>query len=412
MSIGYILYKISTKSYFKLVQLIAPFHERAGKLYYGQKSPIQIAAKENNDKRLWIHVASLGEFEQAKPVLNELKKSIPNLKIIASFFSPSGYENRKDDPLIDIAIYLPFESKTQAKLLLDKINPDLVIWVKYDFWVDYLNEIYHRKIPVYLIAALFRPQQYYFKFPGKFHLRVFKQFTQIFTQNNSSSVLLAKNNIRSVCTGDPRFDNVYQLKTVHKEIPLLNSLWNQIPVIICGSTYAIEEKIIEKFQKSTPQYFKYIIAPHFIDKHHINEMKILFPHALLYSTIAKNQDLSSIQTIIIDNIGILPHLYHKANIAIIGGGFKKGGLHNILEASVHGIPVLFGPKIERFPEALELLTNQSAFIFKDAISLQEEIHSIFPSQIETIKVNTTRCMNKHLGTCKVIADSILFDLRQ
>jgi 3-deoxy-D-manno-octulosonic-acid transferase len=412
MSIGYLLYKLSTRSYFKFIQLIAPFHERAGKLYYGQKTPIQIAAKEKNEKRLWIHVASLGEFEQAKPVLLELKRCLPNLNIIVSFFSPSGYENRKNETIIDYAIYLPFESKKQAKLVLDHINPDIVIWVKYDFWVDYLSEIFLRKIPVYLIAALFRSQQHYFKFPGNFHLTLFEQFTQIFTQNNSSSALLAKYNIKSICTGDPRFDNVYQLKSAHEHFPLLNSFWNQIPVIVCGSTYAVEENIIQKFQQTTSEHFKYIIAPHFVDKQHIKELKRIFPDAIVYSSIDNKQDLSGIQTVIIDNIGILPHLYHKASIAIIGGGFKKGGLHNILEASIHGIPVLIGPKINRFPEALELIANNSAFIFKDANSLLSLIEKIYPSNLGSIKEKTVKYMDNHLGTCKMIADSILYDLKQ
>jgi 3-deoxy-D-manno-octulosonic-acid transferase len=411
MSIGYFLYKISTQSYFKLIQLIAPFHERAGKLYRGQLNPILIDPKATNQKRLWLHVASLGEFEQAKPVLIALKNHLPQLQIVVSFFSPSGYENRKNDGIIDYAMYLPFESRKNVQIVIDNINPDWVIWVKYDFWIDYLNEIYNRKIPLYLIAALFNPNQYYFKFPGNFHLKIFKQFTQIFTQNIKSSTLLANFKIKSVIAGDPRFDNVNQLKSSQQDLSILDSFWNNSPLIVCGSTYRKEEKAIACVQKSIKLEFKYIIAPHFVDEKHVNEIAMLFPHALRYSAIKKGQDLSTIQTIIIDNIGLLAQLYRKATIAIVGGGFKKGGLHNILEATIHGIPVLFGPQINRFPEALELVANKSAYVFQDAQSLLKQIEHIYPNRISMISENASIFMNKHLGSGEAIAKAILADIK-
>lgn len=411
MSIGYILYKISTRSYFKIIQLIAPINERAGILFRGQQMPINIEKKQNNELRLWLHVASLGEFEQAKPVLVELKKNIPQLKIIATFFSPSGYENRKNDVTIDAAFYLPFENKKNVDSVLNVLNPDLVIWVKYDFWIDYLNAIHQKKIPLYLIAAQFRANQIYFKFPGNFHLDLFKKFTQIFTQNQASSNLLKQFGIESTYTGDPRYDNVFSLKNQKKELPLLDSFYTDLPVVICGSTYLVEEKIIAEFKTHSKKEYKFIIAPHFIDSKHIETIQSLFPDAIKYSEIKENQSLEKTQTVIIDNIGILAHLYQKANIAIVGGGFKQGGLHNILEAAVCEIPVLFGPKTEEFPEANELINYKIAFTFNNSNELQEHLDSLNPSRIVEIKLNATQFIQAHLGASKNISKSILNKLK-
>ena len=407
MSLGYSLYKVSTRSYFKLIHLISPFNKRANALMNGQKQSITIEPKTSNEIRLWLHVASLGEFEQAKPVLKLLKSQIPNLKIFTSFFSPSGYENRKNDLILDYAFYLPFERKKHINKTINMIDPDLVIWVKYDFWIDYLNEIHLRKIPLFLIAAQFNSKQYYFKYPGNFHLAIFKKFTKIFTQNQASTDLLKVHDIESICTGDPRYDNVFRIKNEKQEIEKLNSFWNGKPVIVCGSTYLIEEQMIAKIRAQFQNKYKFIIAPHFIDTDHIESISKLFPEAVKYSDINPNiENINSIDTIIIDNIGLLVYLYQKADIAIVGGGFKSGGLHNILEAAVHGIPVIFGPKIERFPEAIALISNHIGFKFSNAEELENIILELTDQRNHQIKENANQFILKNLGTSELICKNI------
>jgi len=407
MSLGYSLYKVSTRSYFKLIHLIAPFNKRAKALMNGQKQSITIEPKTSNETRLWLHVASLGEFEQAKPVLELLKLEIPNLKILTSFFSPSGYENRKNDPIIDYAFYLPFERKKHINKTINMIDPDFVIWVKYDFWIDYLNAIQGRNIPIFLIAAQFNSKQYYFKYPGNFHLATFKKFTKIFTQNQASTDLLKVHEIESICTGDPRYDNVYRIKNEKREIEFLRKFWNEKPVIVCGSTYLIEEQMIAKIRAKYQNKYQFIIAPHFIDSNHVDEILKNFPGAIKYSEIKNSKgDFISSDTIIVDNIGILAYLYQYAAIAIIGGGFKSGGLHNILEAAVNEIPVLFGPKIERFPEAIALISNHIGFKFSNAEELENLILELTDQRNHLIKENAKEFILKNLGASQAICKTI------
>ncbi len=408
MSLGYFLYKVSTRSYFKLIRLIAPFNKRANALMNGQKQAITIEPKTTNEIRLWLHVASLGEFEQAKPVLKILKSNIPNLKILTSFFSPSGYENRKDDPIIDYAFFLPFEHKRKVSTIINLLDPDFAIWVKYDFWIDYLNEIHQRNIPLFLIAAQFNSKQYYFKYPGNFQIKTFKKFTKIFTQNQTSCDILKKHGIESISTGDPRYDNVFRIKNEKQEIENLNSFWNGKPVIVCGSTYLIEEQMIAKIRNQFQNKYKFIIAPHFIDSDHIESISKLFPEAVKYSEINPNSDnLNSIDTIIIDNIGLLVYLYQKADIAIVGGGFKSGGLHNILEAAVNEIPVLFGPKIDRFPEAIELVSNKIGFQFSNSDELAAFIKLLTDKNNAQIQEKAKQFILKNLGASEAICKNIL-----
>ncbi len=357
-------YSIATKGFITAAKLVSPLNARAKALIDSRKTEINPPAKKNDEVRLWLHVASLGEFEQARPVLDLLKLEIPNLSIFTSFYSPSGYENRHNDALIDYAFYLPFDSKNSAIKLIENIKPDFAIWVKYDFWIHFLNELYKRKIPCFLIAALFRENQMYFKKSGKNFIEVFQKFESISCQNNKSSEILSKFDIKNVkVNGDPRIDSVLKLKSRNNQLPLIQKFKGDQSLLIIGSAYKIEIETILEFLNENPN-LKCVVAPHFVDSKNINTLSKLIPNSILYSNFEKNQDCNY-QTLIIDSIGKLAMTYQYANFAFIGGGFSKGGLHNILEAIVHGIPICFGPKISRFPEAVQLIELKLANIISN-----------------------------------------------
>lgn len=353
------IYSIAGKSFILAAKLISPFNIRAKKLIDSRKTSFHFPAKRKNEIRVWLHVASLGEFEQARPVIELLKQEISGLQVFTSFFSPSGYETRCFDKLNDYAFYLPFESTKNAESIIANLNPDFAIWVKYDFWLIYLNKLFQKKIPVFLISAQFRRDQIYFGSLGKPYRDAFKMFSLIMNQTKESLLLLNEFHIKnSIVTGDPRIDRVIIGKKNVKSIPFITEFKNNQRTIICGSSYRIEEEILADFL-SKNKNIKCIIAPHFVDDINIKEIRSLFPKSKRYSEIENVNQLPE-QVLIIDSIGKLSSLYQYADFGFIGGGFKQGGLHNILEAIVYKIPVSFGPKINRFPEAIDLVDKKLA----------------------------------------------------
>jgi 3-deoxy-D-manno-octulosonic-acid transferase len=401
-------YSIATKGFITAAKLISPLNARAKALIDSRKTEIKPPAKKKNEIRLWLHVASLGEFEQARPVLEILKFEIPNLTIFTSFYSPSGYENRHNDSLIDYAFYLPFDSKKSAKQLIAKINPDFAIWVKYDFWIHYLNELYKHKIPCFLIAALFRENQIYFKKVGENFIDVFKKFESISCQNKESAALLSKFGIKKVeVNGDPRIDNVIKLKSRNNQLPIIQQFKGEHKLIVIGSAYKIEIETIVEFLNENPQ-LKCIVAPHFVDSININEISKLIPNSTLYSNFERNQN-GNFQTLIIDSIGKLAMTYQYANFAFIGGGFSNGGLHNILEAIVHGIPICFGPKISRFPEAVQLIDLNLANIVSNKQEFNLWLNTFIQNKIKQENRNQEleNWMNENSGAAARTAADIL-----
>lgn len=313
--------------------------------------------QSQDSKIIWFHCSSLGEFEQGRPVIEKLKSQNPGLKFLLTFFSPSGYEIRKDYKGVDWVFYLPLDSKKNAKTFFDIVNLALAVFVKYDYWYYYLNECKKRKIPLLLISGIFRKEQPFFKWYGNLHRSMLNCFTHFFVQDKESLQLLQSININNATVaGDTRFDRVSEIAENFTPIEAIEKFCSGLPVLVAGSTWSEDEKLIKDATANFPD-LKIIIAPHEIHKEHIDQLKSFFPDAVLYSQLRVQSPEAIISDhLIIDNIGMLSKLYHYSTIAYVGGGFNKG-IHNTIEAAVYGNPVLFGPNYKKFKEAIGLIEN-------------------------------------------------------
>ncbi|MCG9879884.1 MAG: 3-deoxy-D-manno-octulosonic acid transferase, partial [Bacteroidia bacterium] len=332
---GYIWYWLSTKAYFILVHLLAPFNRRAKLLSKAQKNALTALKQttfSNTDFVVWFHVSSLGEFEQGKPIMLALKNAKPNLKLVVSFFSPSGYSAAEKDPIIDKILYLPFESKKNAETFIQCIKPSLAIWVKYDFWHEYLSALKQNSIPVFLVSAQFRPNQIFFKKWAFFQRSTLQLFTHIFCQNQSSLQLLKSFGLNQCSvSGDNRYDRVKEYANKLEEIPFIDAFIESKPCLILGSSYAVEEDML---LHCLPQLsnVKIIIAPHFVDENRLQEIESKFGASCVRFKQLNEQTLyNNYSVLLIDRIGLLARLYRYGTLALVGGGFWENGLHNSLE---------------------------------------------------------------------------------
>jgi len=375
------------------IWIVSPWNQKARLWLNGRKNLLERLAKlklEKNDRVIWMHCASLGEFEQGRPVLERLRKQYPNNKIVLSFFSPSGYEIRKDYEGADHIFYLPPDSKKNAKLFIDAIQPSLVIWIKYDYWFYYLHELKKRNIPALLVSASFRSGQPFFRWWGRLHRYMLDCFTHIFVQTEVSKKLLAAIGIVSNVSigGDTRFDRVIEISGQFSPMPLIESFCDNKKVIVAGSTWEEDEEELDHYANTHPD-IKFIIAPHEIDEPHLREIENLFHESIRYSVLEKkltDKTLSSVNrqpstsnpnVLIIDNIGMLSRLYKYATIAYVGGGFGDDGVHNVVEAAVYAKPVVFGPVIEKYFEAMELVDLGGGIVIDSALEAEEVFERLF-----------------------------------
>jgi 3-deoxy-D-manno-octulosonic-acid transferase len=333
------------------------------------------------DKIIWFHCASLGEFEQGRPVIEKIKTIYPGYKILITFFSPSGYEVRKNYNVADYIFYLPIDSPANAKKFLDIVHPSLVVFVKYEYWYHYFKNISERKTPFLLISAVFRADQPFFKWYGSLYKKMLNCFTHIFVQDIQSKELLLTIEHTSPVSiaGDTRFDRVVEIADQFKAIPAIENYCSNSKVIIAGSTWPDDEKMLQSLREIINENsIKLIIAPHEIGKDHITDIQKLFPSALLYSQLSTHNPHPTPHTshLIIDTIGILSRLYKYAYITYIGGGFTRDGIHNSLEAAVYGKPVLFGPVYSKYREAVELIEADGAKSFSTAEELKQIIYTL------------------------------------
>jgi 3-deoxy-D-manno-octulosonic-acid transferase len=377
--LGYGWYVLSTQAYFFLVKLLAPFHKRAKLLAQAQKESWQILHQANiqkSDYTIWFHVSSLGEFEQGKPIMIALKQLKPEAKIVVSFFSPSGFLAKQNDAAVDTFLYLPFESKSTAQKWVQALQPNLAIWVKYDFWHQYLAALHQQNIPVFLVAAQFRASQVYFKPWAVFQRSTLQLFTHIFCQNKASQVLLGKFGLnQNSLSGDNRYDRVKDYAHKQENIALIDYFKQGKTTLILGSSYAEEEALLAHFLGSEKNSFKTIIAPHFIAENRLLEIEQTFPNSCIrYSQLTENTTVDDKPILIMDNMGYLARLYRYADLALVGGGFWENGLHNTLEPCAFGMPIGFGPKIKRFPEAQELVVLGLAKIIPDKEAFSTWLH--------------------------------------
>ena len=370
-----LFYSLGIWVYKMILHLVAPFNPKARLWCAGRRGWCNKLAAEITPGRTcaWFHFASLGEFEQGRPVLEKYKATYPDEIIVMTFFSPSGYEIRKNYPLADHVFYLPVDTPGNARQFIELINPRIAFFTKYEYWYYYFRELHRRNIPLYLVSAIFRPDQLFFRWYGFFPRHTLRFVTHFFVQNTDSIHLLAKIGItHATLTGDTRFDRVLELSGKKREIPKISAFAQSGRVLVAGSTWPPDEENLFDLHEVFPEW-KLIIAPHEIGETRLIRLKNLFPDAVLYSEINASELINpSYSVIIIDNVGMLSSLYAYADVAYIGGGFGAG-IHNTLEAAAYGVPVIFGPRYEKFQEAKDLIHSKAGFTFNN----QYELVSVF-----------------------------------
>jgi 3-deoxy-D-manno-octulosonic-acid transferase len=361
-----VLYNLGILIFSALARLIAPFNSRAslwvnGRKYWREKIADKI---KTGDRVIWIHCASLGEFEQGRPVIEAIKREIQEFKIVITFFSPSGFEIRKNYPNADCISYLPADTPGNAAKFIDLIKPELVIFVKYEFWHNYISALYNSKIPLYLISGIFRPGQHFFRWYGSFFREMLMKFEKVFVQDRRSQELLNEIGLEKVSlAGDTRFDRVIEIAGSAKNILKLDQFRGNEKLFLAGSSWRQDEEIITEYINRFPNVMKWVFAPHEIDQSNIERLeKLLNVKSVRFSEYS--EESADARVLIIDNIGMLSSAYRYAYIAAIGGGFGKG-IHNILEPACWGVPVVFGPNFERFREAVGLIGEGGARSFND-----------------------------------------------
>lgn len=358
------------------IAIYSHFNEKVKKMWIGERAAFGVLQKqvEPNAKYIWFHAASLGEFEQGRPLIEKIKKEYPNYKILLTFFSPSGYEVRKNYEQADIVTYLPIDTVANAQRFLRIVRPVMAFFIKYEFWYNYLHILRHRNIPVYSVSSIFRPNQIFFRPYGRQYAAVLKCFSHFFVQNDLSKSLLAKIGINNVTVvGDTRFDRVLQIKDNSKKLPLVdkfignqdvklaNGVTNSLHrVFVAGSSWLPDEEIFIKYFNEHNDW-KLIIAPHIIADTHLRQiLQLLKGKKVVLYTEATETNVVDADVLVINCFGLLSSIYHYGDVAYVGGGFGAG-IHNVLEAAVWGIPVVFGPNNKRFAEAQGLLASGGGF---------------------------------------------------
>jgi 3-deoxy-D-manno-octulosonic-acid transferase len=371
----FLVYDLLNGLYILLVRLAALFSPKARDFIRGRRNwqhKLE-AILQAPGERIWFHFASLGEFEQGRTLMQQLRKEYPSVKIIITFFSPSGFNIRKKDPLADLVLYLPFDNRRNAAQFLDLLKPSLVVFVKYEFWLHYLYEIRQRHIPALLVSAVLRKDQLFFSpLAGKFYTSFLKAFRIIFFQDERSLKLSRELQLGNTqLAGDTRFDRVREIASKASDHPEIAAFKAERNLMVLGSSWPEEEDLLKELLQALPQSpFCFLIAPHDVSPTHIRQLRLKFPHALLYSEWDRKASKASI--LIIDSIGMLASVYRYADAALVGGGFGRG-LHNILEPAAHGLPLMFGPRTEKFWEATALIQAGGAVAIKD----KKEFISLF-----------------------------------
>ncbi|MFY8064959.1 MAG: 3-deoxy-D-manno-octulosonic acid transferase [Flavobacterium sp.] len=364
----------------QIVKLLALFSPKIKLFVEGRKTVFQSLESKisSSDKSIWFHAASLGEFEQGLPVMEKIKKEFPNHKIVVTFFSPSGYEVRKNNSIADVTVYLPLDTKSNAQKFLKLVNPDLVFFIKYEYWPNYLNELKKLNIRTYLISGIFRENQAFFQWYGGFYRNALKAFDYFFVQNESSKLLLQKlgfNNVK--ISGDTRFDRVVSILERDNSLDFIKQFKNNTITIVIGSSWPKDESLLVNYINQTNLKVKFIIAPHNIKVEQIQELKNSITKKTVLFSEKENTDLSNYDVLIVDTIGILTKIYSYADIAYVGGGFGNPGVHNILEPATFGIPIIVGPNYSHFAEAVALVHQEGCI----SIANQNELNDAFSNLI-------------------------------
>ena len=359
------MYNLAIYLYLLGVAVYSRFNEKVRKMWRGERDAFRILREQvdPNARYVWFHAASLGEFEQGRPLMEQMKREHPDIKILLTFFSPSGYEVRKNYEGADIICYLPLDTITNARRFLRTVRPEMAFFIKYEFWYNYLHILKHRNVPVYSVSSIFRDGQVFFRWYGRQYGKVLKCFTHFYVQNEKSKELLNKIGLTNVTiTGDTRFDRVLQIKEQAKQLPVIEQFTKGQKVFIAGSSWQPDEDIFIKYFNEHRDW-KLVIAPHVIGEDHLQQIEKLLEgrKVVRYTDISENsKDLEDAEALIINCFGLLSSIYNYAGVTYVGGGFGVG-IHNTLEAAVWDVPVIFGPNNEKFHEAQGLKACEGGF---------------------------------------------------
>jgi 3-deoxy-D-manno-octulosonic-acid transferase len=390
------MYNFAMYIYVALMRFAALFNPKARKMVEGHRQIWGLLRKKIvvNEKYVWLHAASLGEFEQGRPLMEAIRRNYPQYCIVLTFFSPSGYEVRKNYPGADIICYLPFDLRSNVHKFLTIVRPKMAVFIKYEFWLNYLTQLHKHNIPTYIVSSIFRSEQIFFRWYGGIFRKALSCFDRIFVQDISSKKLLASIGVRNtVVTGDTRFDRVLDIREQAKDLPLVGQFaGNASHVFVAGSSWPADEQFILPYFNEHPE-MKLIIAPHEIHESHIQFITSrLTRHYMLYSQI-NGVNIADVDCLIIDCFGLLSSIYRYGDIAYIGGGFGAG-IHNTLEAAVYEIPVIFGPNYGKFKEAKELIAAGGGF----SVNSCDEFNSLVTGFIQDFDLLETagRCAGEYV----------------
>ncbi|MBQ8773131.1 MAG: 3-deoxy-D-manno-octulosonic acid transferase [Muribaculaceae bacterium] len=405
-----LLYNLAIRLYSLGAKIVSCRNDKARKMLDGQNTAIEYLRSklDPNEKYIWIHASSLGEFEQGRPLIEMLKKERPEKKIVLSFFSPSGYEVRHDFPLVDAVCYMPFDTKSNVNKFLDALHPEMAFFIKYEFWGNYLQELHRRGIPTYIISAIFRPSQAFFKPWGSMFRSMLRCFDHIFVQDKPSMALLAGIGLYNVTVaGDTRFDRVTDILAGCKEIPEVAAMTSPgTTTIVAGSTWVPDEELILPYFNANKS-LRLVIAPHEVNEQRIQQIESMLTRPSVRLSTTTIDEARKSECIIIDCFGKLASAYRYGNIAYVGGGFGVG-IHNINEAAVYGIPVLFGPKHHKFKEAKDLVDLGGAYTFDNKASFINIIEKLVnTSDLLTHSGSIAGTyINKNIGATRLIFNKI------
>jgi 3-deoxy-D-manno-octulosonic-acid transferase len=365
-----------------VIRMVAWYHPKAQLWWNGRQNTFQQLSdfSANADtKIIWVHCSSLGEFEQGRPLLEAIKQRYPNYELLLTFFSPSGYEVQKNYPLATWVLYLPMDSPRNARWFLKKTHPELVIFIKYDFWYYYLSETNRLGIPLLLVSGIFRSNQLFFKWYGAFYRTILKQFRYLFVQDAVSESLLQQIGIKQVqVAGDTRYDRVQTIMQLWQSIDVIDSWLGKRKAVVAGSTWPQDDEVLAPMT-SVFQQTAFIIAPHNVHQSAIDACKKRYPNAQLFSEWRQGMPASNV--LIIDNVGMLSRLYRYGTVCYVGGGFGKDGVHNVLEAAVYSKPVCFGPVYNKYIEAIGLVACEGARSVTDSADLQVILTTLLQNEV-------------------------------
>ncbi len=384
--------------YFLLIRIASLWNDKARRLLRGQRATLSLLQERlTKGHWVWFHASSVGEFEQGRPIMERLRRERPELKILLTFFSPSGYELRKDWHGADIITYLPFATRRNARRFLNIVKPEKAVFIKYEFWPAYLKELRKRGIATYSVASVFRPEQFFFRpIIGKPYLSLLHCFTHLLVQDEASKELLAEHGVENVTVcGDPRFNRVAQIASEAKEIPLVDrftstdSFRNMMAegrctkILVAGSTWVRDEELLNKYIVEHDDV-RLVLVPHETDERHIQQIFRIFEGRYIRLSEATLRNVDLYRVLVVDEVGMLSSIYRYATVAYIGGGFGKG-IHNTLEAAAYGVPVVWGKNYKRFREAKGLIAAGAGFAVSNYAELREALDNAFMNAAEAGK---------------------------